>query len=351
MSYLELLASRCRGVASVLAATAATPLPDLPWARAAGLRWLVTGIGASEGPARFLVHLLRAEFGLLARFAPLSSFLPERDAPPADALIIFSQGLSPNARLALERAGAYERALLVTGLEPDAGAPPASPARTLADYQTRGVVVWCHLPPAEDGLLLRVQGPAAATLAAYRLAERLAPEGARRRGGPAALDRALAAAAAITTTPAPWGDGTLEPGSPLAFVSAGEDEAALAWGLRWKFLEGLGVHVPPCWDALQIAHGPLQQFFPGPITLLALETPGPSAGLFDRLASLLEPPRHRLIRLPSPVAGPLAFFSFDALCNELLLRSLAPCPRDLSEWPARGRDGALYELGRPEGEA
>nr|MCU0684246.1 hypothetical protein [Polyangiaceae bacterium] len=168
MSYLELLASRCRGVASVLAATAASPPPDLPGARGAGLRWLVTGIGASEGPARFLVHLLRTELGLRARFAPLSSFLPERDAPPADALVIFSQGLSPNARLALERASAYERALLVTGLEPDAHAPPASPARTLADYQARGLGIWCHPPPSEDGLLLRVQGPAAATLTAYR---------------------------------------------------------------------------------------------------------------------------------------------------------------------------------------
>lgn len=352
MSALAQLAARCREVGQVLAATLAAPPPPLPWAEAAPRRWLVTGVGASEGPARFLVHLLRRELDARARFAPLSAFLLEPDAPPADVLVVFSQGLSPNARLALERAGAYEAALLVTGLEPDEDAPPGAPARALADYRRRGLLVWRHPPASEEGLFLRVQGPAAATLAAYLLAERLAPPAGLHSGGPAALARALAAAssAAGEGHGAPT-DEPLDPTCPLAFVGAGEGTAAVAHGLRWKFLEGLGSPEPPCWDALQIAHGPLQQFFPGPITLLALEPPGPAAGLFDRLASVLERPRHRLIRLRSPVPGPLAFFAFDALCNDLLLRSLARSTRDLSEWPARGRDGALYELGRAPGAA
>jgi creatinine amidohydrolase len=306
------LSARVASLDDELRRALATPLD----VALAGEAFWTTGAGGSEGPARVLTALL-GQGGIAARFVPLSTFATGALSPPAKtALVVFSQDLSPNARLALSCRDRFNATLVV-------GAREAAPLTHVA-----------HGPTDESGMLVRVVGPALATLAAMRIAA-AAAAGASSLSSAFACVPDLVAAIATEAPRAP-----LTP--PLALVTAGS-HGALVHGLRWKLLEALGVPDPPVWDVLQVAHGPFQQFYHQPMTLLALEHEG-EAALFDRLASMLVPERHRLVRLRAQAPTPLSWFEHDALLNQAVLATLAAAPRDLIEWPGKGRDEALYAL-------
>jgi creatinine amidohydrolase len=139
-------------------------------------------------------------------------------------------------------------------------------------------------------------------------------------------------------------------GRRVAFVTAGA-HGELCHAARNAWLESLCVTEPPSWDVLQIAHGPFQEFCESEILLVALERDrgvegGGERDLFDRLARMLVPRRHALVRLRSSLPRPaLAALDHVAQTHELLCRALRARPRDLSSWPGRGRDGALYDVG------
>lgn len=286
----------------------------LPREIAAARRWITTGVGASEGPARLLATLLRGA-GALAEFAPISAYAGE--APPADVCVVVSQRLSPNARIPLAHAGAYAHTLLVTTV----------------DARLPGVTVVRHGPPEEDGLFLRVLGPAAATATVLRIAAAVAGEGEPERvdlgGARARAERAIA-----HVDPAALFD--------LVGVLASRGDVALADGLRHKLLEGLGVPHPPVWDVCSLVHGPLQSFYDRDATLVLLERE-PSE-LAERLAAVLRP-RHALVRLRSALPGPLALLDFDLQLDHLVVAALRARPRDLEQWPGKGHDAPLYDLG------
>ena len=325
----DTLRARVEAIPAMLRAWLPTALPRVPDALLRADPWVVTGVGASEGPARVLASELRRA-GRRAEFTPLSTFAPgrwsARDVDPRSALVVVSQGLSPNATLALNARSAYAASALVTA------------AREVPDV----TLALRHPPDDEGGLLLRVQGPVAATLCALRLVESLAPGSTTLTRGvieaiPDAYARAL-----------DEGDG-VEPvrGEHLALITTrgGYD---LAHGLRWEWLEGPGGVDPPVWDVLQFAHGPFQLVADERATLVALEhadDPGGSA-LVDRLSELLDPSRHRLLRFRASLPGAAGFFEHDARWSRLVTATLAARPRDLVDWPGRGRDHALYDLGR-----
>jgi hypothetical protein len=319
---LALLRQRAARTLDALDGDLSLPSPTLPRHFATARRFVATGAGGSEGPARAFVAALE-EQGIAARFRPLSTFAL-RDVDDA-AVVLFSQGLSPNARIALSGS---RPTVIVTAVDPaDEGAAAAAAALRLA--MGRGAIVWSHGPRDENRLLLRVEGPARATLAGLRLAAAIAPCSL-----PADLAVAARRAARIGAAP-------LAP-HPVALVTAG-DAGPYAHGLRWKLLEGLGVADPPVWDVLQVAHGPLQQFYEAPITLLCLEGEGQTP-LFDRLARTLVPGRHAMRRLFARLPHPWSWFEHDAQLNALVIATLARRPRDLIDWPGKGRDGSLYDL-------
>jgi len=322
-SSVARLAERVGCVAAEVGRAMAMPL-DLPGDLPSHRRWITTGVGASEGPARLLAALLRAG-GRLADFAPISSFA--ESAPPGDACVVVSQGLSPNASIPLARAGDYARTMLVTASRAEHG----------------GVVAVRHGPSHEDGLLLRVVGPAAATATVVRLAKAIAHEtNGNGASHPIDLDgalgssRARAIAALRDVDPAALFD-------LVGIVASGAD-TALCDGLRHKLLEGLGRGHPPVWDVCGLVHGPLQSFYERDAVLLVVER-DPAPHLHERLARVLLP-RHRIVRLRSRLPGALAVLDFDLQLDHLLVEALRARPRDLAEWPGKGRDGALYELGR-----
>jgi hypothetical protein len=311
-----LLSERLRALPEHLRAVKDAVPPDV---LSGAERVVVTGGGLSEGPARFLVALLRQRAGLSAEFVPQSEFAVRELVPMGDTLVLFSQGLAPNARLPLPHASKFRRTVVFTSV-------------TAPVPGVRSVV----LPPLEEnGLLLRIIGTAVQCLAAAWAVNPLASE-----DHSALLAQVPDVYRVSTPSVSLVADDEL---APVAIIAAGR-YAEYAFGLRWKLLEGLHVPDPPVWDVLQVAHGPFQQLFDRKLTLLALMRPDAphEAALVDRLESILRPDRHRLLRLPARLPSPYAWFEHDAQLDALVIDAVERCKIDLSQWPGKGMDGPLY---------
>ncbi len=322
----RLLAERLAALPAALRVTAALPLPSL--APHDLRRVVTTGVGTSEWHARVLAQLLDEHAGIPARFLPLSAL---GSAPGGDLLVLFSQGLSPNAQLALARRDAWRTMLVATAV--------TDPAR-LAPLTDAGIQVATFDGEDEYGTLVRLTGPVTGLLCALRLASSL---GARVAWD---LDAIVAAVSGAADAVAGVPDDALL--GPLAFLATGT-YGALTGNLPLKVLEGLLRPLPPVWDLLHVAHGPFQQAFAGAATFVALtraDAPEDDA-LLVRLEAMLDPSRHHVVRLHAPLPGPLALFAHEAQLDALLLRALAAGRVDQVRWPGRDRDGAIYDLATP----
>src|SRR5262249_30915459 len=105
-------------------------------------RLAATGIGSSEAHARLLVHLVAEHTTLPARLLPPSALLAPGPGCAEDVLVVFSQGLSPNAQLALTHAARWRRVVAATAVT-DAG--------RLAPLHARGVTVVRFAGEGESG--------------------------------------------------------------------------------------------------------------------------------------------------------------------------------------------------------
>ena len=281
----------------------------------------ITGVGSSAAHARYLAALLAEELGLPARFVPLDAFPLAGDA--RDVLVVFSQALSPNARLALADTGTWLRTVLVTGA---ATSRDAERRRTVDVLRDGGVIVVDSGVGDEFGTLLRVEGPVAGYVAALRFARSLglarAPALDRVRNAYlAALERGVA----LAPTLAP----RLAAGPVLLLASGSYREATD--NLRLKLVEGLLRPVPPIWDPIEFAHGIFQSLVERRATFLALtrpDAPG-EAELLARLRSMLDPERHPLVTLDGDAAR---------LPRPLRARGLPRSARAALHWTRAGID-------------
>jgi hypothetical protein len=333
---VELLARRVARVPSELARAALPPSTELPDLRGA-TRWVVSGIGASEGPARLLVSQLLSQ-GLSARFHPVTSFL-SKEPPTGDVLVVFSQRLSPNGRIPLgaEHRRRFRHVLLVTSLDPETDA-------RAAELRGAGVRLLRHGPVDEDGLFLRVLGPALAA----RMSLYIACETARLRGAPEPAWAARLPELPNAVEQAWTRAGTLDPSwlfGPTAIVASGDD-MDLAPALRTKLLEALGAGEPVIWDHCGLVHGPLQSFLESPRLLLVLESHAEPHGAFlrERLCRVLHPDLHRVHVLEATLPHPLGLFEHAAAMDTLVVEALRARPRDLGNWPGKGQDAPIYAL-------
>jgi creatinine amidohydrolase len=320
-----ILSARLRTIPAAVAATAARPLAPLDLGDRPIRRVVATGVGSSAAHAALLAHELRRAHRDAAA-VPLSAFLSEPAPAPDDVLVVFSQGLSPNARLALDAPGRFRRTVLVTAVTDEARLTP---------LRAGGVVVQTIDGEEERGTLVRIVGPMTGYVAALRLAHAL---GGAAMANVASIVDALSAAALP-----PFELDVLD--APLAFVTSGT-YGELVTNLQYKVMEGFLQPIPPAWDVLHLAHGPYQQRAAGRATFVALARPdAPSEGeLLDRFASMLDPARHTLVRLAARLPSPVALFEHEAMLNALLLRWIEARHVDQVRWPGRGGDAPLYQI-------
>jgi hypothetical protein len=356
LAGLELLRSRNAAIPGLLHRALTSPLDEQEIARSIAPGGVVTtGAGSSAAHARYLASVLH-ELAVPARFAPLTAFL----APPAAAvagqtLVVFSQGLSPNARLALQHTSSWHSVWLATATGDDVAGDQGAPGgddtarrRAVEEAVAAGVRLLPYPGAHEYGTLLRIVGPMTGYAAALRFAAAASRIGSR-------LPWQDIAAEEICRVVAGAGDKLRRVAGDLGAVDLEGNLILLASGahterlenLRLKFLEGALQPAPPVWDVLDLAHGPFQQLFAGNATLIALAR-ADAVGEDDMLARvslMLDPRRHRLVPLSAGLPGPLAIFEHEALINELVLRYVAERRIDPCNWPGKDADSALYGCG------
>ncbi len=330
---------------------------------------VTTGIGTSEGHARHLAELAARVQGIPARFATTGSLAD--GAPPgadADWLVVFSQGLSANARHALQHVEAWGGVLLVTGLSPTGpGAEAVSQDKLdwLAELERRGVVRIEMGCGPEYGVLLRVIGARVGHAVAWSLLRTLA----RRRLESAAfldpgkgegkgrdeLERVQRAGEGEALRVIPRDERVSAFFAPQrTLLLMGESGALeLCEHLTLKLAEGMLRPQPRAVDVLHFAHGPLQSLAHTPLSILYL-APGsrtPRGELqaqspwLARLAKTLDPALHDLRAVHTELPLPFAVLELEAIFDAWILRHQAETGLDLVAWPAADREGPLYAVG------
>ncbi|MGH7898193.1 MAG: creatininase family protein [Candidatus Binatia bacterium] len=335
------LEERARSLPELLRRCASEATPPLELARPR--RFVVTGIGSSAAHAKFLAHLLDDLLDVPAAAVPMSSLASLPRHAGEDTLVVFSQGLSPQARVLLGASRGWRHRIVVTATRERHSTEEDAKSRLLAELRSSGATVWTMPGENEYGTLLRIVGPMLGYLAAWRLAEAIAGSRSGSRVLPhldvdRLCQRVRLAPDAVAAIP------SADDGS-LALLACGTYGGLLS-NLQYKVLEGLLQPLPPVWDLLHFAHGPFQQAFDRRATFLALVHGGDrlERRLLERLHGMLAAERHRLFVLAAVHEGPLAIFEHEAMLNELVLRWMAERKLDNSSWPGRGHDAPLYEI-------
>lgn len=322
------LVRRVRRGPDVVRDALARPLPTglAPWSETSVV---LTGIGASGAVARTVESLLRHELGLRVSAQPLSEFVHRDVDLQGQTLVLLSQGLSPNATLALHRVERFQNALLVTSL-------PANDPR-LTTLREVGGRVWSLPPDDERDLLVRVMGPLAQVAGLLRLA--WAGTG---RTPPAALhtvpDAMSAALDRGFTLARSWSPGHTTP--PLLATGWYANSLEV---LRWTWMEAWWCDAPPAWDVLEVAHGPWQAHARREGPWLALTRADDVPGLWPRFEKML-PATQSLVRIDATLPAPLCFFEHAAFLQGLLAGVLERSDVDLTAWPGHGTDAPLYRF-------
>jgi hypothetical protein len=339
----QLLAARIASIPDTLAAMLARgPAPLTPRTHATR-RFLVTGTGSSEAHARYLVMLLNLFTDRAAAYLPLSGFIePAPGAFAGKTLVVFSQGVSPNAQIALRRRHAFAHTVLFTASTPAAARAAGKPDRAAL---LQGLLDEGHelveFPLAEEyTTLLRFVGPLAGYLAALQFAAQFDDCRATLPSGP--LLRTLLASRApaelreaMLKLPSAWSGGfNLVTAAPISDFSQ---------NLACKFMEGVFWPCPPISDFLQFAHGPFQQMTAAPKPVIFLQ--GGSAAeaeMVDRSVRMLQEVGLAafVVRIDAP---PLySIFGYEAALNDLVLSVMRHLRINQVEWPGKGRDDLLY---------
>lgn len=339
----ELLARRLASIPSVLAGMLAAPPMELRPATLASRRFVVTGTGSSEAHARYLAMLLNLHTDCAASYLPLSGFTVAEPAAFADkTLVVFSQGVSPNARIALNRRGDFAHCVLFTATTPATAlaAGKADRAALLGRLIDDGGEL-VEFPLAEEyTTLIRFVGPMAGYLAALRFAARFA--GCRFAGPDAASILPLLETkppedlrAAMIGLPSAFSQGfNLVTAAPISDY---------AQNLACKFMEGVFWPCPPISDFLQFAHGPFQQMnaHPKPVVILQGGSSA-EADMVDRSVRMLRDAGLGafVIRVDAPSL--YSIFGFEAALNALVFDVMRHLRVDQVNWPGKGRDDLLY---------
>lgn len=339
----ELLRTRLAMIPDILAGMIARgPVPLRP-ATLASQRFIITGTGSSEAHARYLVMLLNLYTDRAASYLPLSGFVDwHRDAFAGKTLVVFSQGVSPNAQIALRRRHDFAHTVLFTATTPAAAraAGKADRAALLQGLLDAGGEL-VEFPLAEEyTTLIRFVGPLAGYLAALQFAAQFpdcrfaAP--ATEQIIPLLHEPAPAELLdAMKRLPSAFSQGfNLVTAAPISDFSQ---------NLACKFMEGVFWPCPPISDFLQFAHGPFQQMNAHPKPVIILQ--GDSAAEAELVGRSVEMLRNVglgafVVRVAAP---PLySIFGFEAALNALVFDVMRHLRVDQVNWPGKGRDDLLY---------
>lgn len=338
-----LLARRLEQIPTTLAGMLARGPAPLKPATLASQRFIITGTGSSEAHARYLTMLLNLHTQRSAAYLPLSGFTPQhKPAFTGKTLVVFSQGVSPNAQLALRRRSDFAHTVLFTSTTPATALAAGKKDRAALLQQLLdegGELV--EFPLAEEyTTLIRFVGPMAGYLACLQFAAQLS---CCRFKVPPADDilRLLhfqppsELLDAMRGSPWRFSDGfSLVTAAPIS---------EFAQNLACKFMEGVFWPCPPISDFLQFAHGPFQQTtaHPHPVVILQGDAPV-EAELVNRSLEMLRAVDLEAFVLRVDAPPLISIFGFEAALNRLIFTLIKRFDTDQVNWPGKGRDDQLY---------
>lgn len=342
-----LLRARQAAILGTACSLLADPPPPASPRAALARRFVVTGTGSSEAHARFLVHLVNHHTGHAAEFAPLSGFLHATSSWCAGAtLIVFSQGLSPNAQTAFRRRREFTHLVVFTATtSPGAlAAGKGDRAALIEQLHSEGADFVLFPIEEEYTTLIRLIGPFCAYLAAWCWVASL--PGARLQAPQPELLADLASdvddahlLAAFESHADAWRRGF--------YIVASAPLVEFAHNLSFKVIEGLFWSAPMLWDYLAFAHGPFQEVSLNPRPVMLLHGPGDTeADLADRACRMLADAGLQVCEVPTRHASLAAILDLELRFNDLILTLIERNRVDQVNWPSKGRDDPLYGFAR-----
>lgn len=339
----ELLGKRLELIPSIAGEMLARGPRPLKPATLQAQRFIVTGTGSSEAHARYLTMLLNLYTGRTASYLPLSGFVDSPEgAFDGKTLVVFSQGVSPNAQIALRQRRRFAHTVLFSATNPESARIAGKPDRAAlleGILHEGGELI--EFPLAEEyTTLIRFVGPLAGYLAALQFAAQF---GCCRFKTPGAEE-----IIPLLATPAPPDllDAMLR--LPSAFSQGFNLVTAapisdFAQNLACKFMEGLFWPCPPISDFLQFAHGPFQQMTAHPHPVVILQ--GGSAAeaeLVERSVKMLRDVGLSAFVVRADAPPLTSIFGFEAALNALVFEVMRHLRIDQVNWPGKGRDDLLY---------
>lgn len=339
----ELLARRLAQIPDVLSEMLARGPASLKPATLASTQFIITGTGSSEAHARYLAMLLNLYTQRTAAYLPLSGFTDlHRPAFAGKTLVVFSQGVSPNAQIAIRRRADFAHTVLFTATTPATARVAGKKDRaTLLDTLIEAGGELVEFPLAEEyTTLIRFVGPMAGYLACLQFVAQL-PD--CRFSPPRAgeilrlVDQRPPAdlLSAMKNAPTRFSAGfNLITAAPIS---------EFAQNLACKFMEGVFWPCPPISDFLQFAHGPFQQTTAHPHPVVILQGDAPlEAELVARSVAMVRAVGLEVfvVRVDAPPL--ISIFGFEAALNRLVFELIRERGVDQVNWPGKGRDDRLY---------
>lgn len=304
---------------------------------------VTTGLGSSEAHARYFQRLCLNHELPCSFFATADFFRGDIPDSTEATLVVFSQGLSSNAQVALQKIEGFHRVLLFTAATvenlQEAGKPER--AEFLKQLLDNGVEIWPLAPAEEFTLLIRCLGPLAGYWEVLRAAGHLIPEDSRFLPLPSSLEKELSC--------------TLESGRDAgrqltdigAMIVFGET-IHYSQNLSFKWIEGTFKQPPLVIDPLTFAHGPFQMLCSNSQDVLILRTESVAdQELVEPVKKLCASLKGDLVEVISPWPDPLAILYFEHFLNGLVWQWFQSSEQSQIDWPGKGVDGPVYDINKP----
>ncbi|CAF1434805.1 unnamed protein product [Adineta ricciae] len=318
--------------------------------------FIVTGIGSSEAHARYLTLLLNTYTNRRAQFIGFTAFTTAtaKVFHSDQILILYSQGLSPNAQMVLSYGQTYfSRVLLFTSMNNE---QLKSKCPWILSDKLETIQFPLH---DEYTTLIRVIGPACGFLAAILFMQQLTDQQLVEHDqlqqiilATSSLSLSISSQSALLQAMLEDTEHQFSRGPFYLILSAPLID--VCQNIQYKLLEGLFYSMPVLCDYLQFAHGTYQQLRsitdrPSAIVCIVNQSNALDAELERRLREMIEShsDRRQLINIYTLYLCSSPSIIYSLLELEMLFNRLVfgiMCERRCNQinWPGKGEDQPLY---------
>lgn len=300
----------------------------------ANASFIVTGLGSSEAHARYFTYLINKYTPATATFRSVAEFyINPFKSPRREMLVVFSQGLSFNAQIALKQSHFFNGSILFTSSTIE-GLTRANKTECIKFLDNATHVI--HFPLEEEfNIFLRIVGPLAGYLACILFINRQWPT--KLPTMPKTFLIQEAPAWQIPNKLAPYKNGCL--------LIANAELMEYGYNIIYKFIEGLLIPPPHFTDYLSFSHGHFQQLLHAPKPVIILQSQGPAEGeLVEKCKKMLNTIEIEPWVIESAYRNPFSIFEHEFALNHFILKAITSWKIDQRNRPGRSLAPSIYSI-------